>query len=126
MTTVVVPPLPQKEASKPAKGGLFVLFWLIALALWIVAPHIADPLWGAYAIDSGIVFASIGFAALQITSAVALRNTLLLGFLFLGLFALGDFLEITVLSFFLRMFVPFVALLSALYAGLGKVKVWYS
>ncbi|MDO9397249.1 MAG: hypothetical protein Q7T71_11935 [Herbiconiux sp.] len=126
MTTVVVPPLPVKEASKPVKGGLFVLFWLIALALWIIAPNIADPRWGAYAIDSGIVFASIGFAALQITGATALRNTLLLGFLLLGVFALGDFLEITVLSFFLRMFVPLVALLAALYAGVGKVKVWYS
>ncbi|MCS5734991.1 hypothetical protein [Herbiconiux daphne] len=124
--TVVLPESPGKELAKPLKGGVFVLFWLVALALWIIAPHMTDPRWGAFLIDSGIVFASVGFAAQSITWLRPFRNTLAFGFLALGLFALGDFLEITALVYFLRMFVPFVALLSPLYATVGKVKVWYS
>lgn len=126
MTTVLLPEAPHKELPKPLKGGVFVMFWLIALALWIIAPNIADPRLGAFFIDTGIVFASVGFATAQISSMVAFRNTLIAGVAGIAFFALGDFLEITALSYFLRIFVPFVALLSALYAGIGRVKIWYS
>lgn len=125
MTAVVWPEAPVKELNKKIAGAVFVLFWLIALALWIIAPNIADPRLGAYVIDTGLVFASVGFAAPQMFSRRAFGAVLAAAFLALGLFALGDFLEITALSYFLRIFVPFIALLSALYAAAGKLKVWY-
>ncbi|WP_440708649.1 hypothetical protein [Herbiconiux sp. YIM B11900] len=125
MTTVVLPEAPRKELPKPLKGGVFVIFWLIALALWFIAPNIADPRLGAFLIDTGIVFASVGFATAQIGWFVPFRNTLIAGLVAIALFALGDFLVITELSYFLRIFVPFIALLSALYATVGRVKVWH-
>lgn len=126
MTSVVIFESPRKELAKPLKGGVFVLFWLIALALWIIAPNMTDPRWGAYLIDTGIVFASVGFATAAIGFVTPFRNTLLAAFLALGLFALGDFLEITAISYTLRMLVPFLALLASLYAVIGKVRVWYN
>jgi hypothetical protein len=113
-------PLPQKLA-----GAVLVLFWLAALALWIIAPHIEDPRWGAFVIDTGILLASVGFAAPTIGRIKGLGVTLGFAALAWGLFALGDFGDVTALSFFLRMLVPFLALLSAVYALIGKLKVWY-
>ncbi|TAJ49426.1 MAG: hypothetical protein EPO52_03905 [Herbiconiux sp.] len=126
MTAVVLPVRQGKDLSKKVAGGVLVLFWVIALALWIVAPNMTDPRWGAFLIDTGIVFFSVGFAAPQITSAKAFGNTLIAGVVAVAAFAVGDFLEITVLSYMLRMLVPFLALLSALYATVGKIKVWYN
>lgn len=126
MTTVLLPEAPRKELPKPLKGAAFVIFWLIALALWIIAPNIADPRLGAFFIDTGIVFASVGFAATQISGLVPFRNTLIAGVVGIALFAFADFVVITELSYFLRIFVPFIALMSALYATIGRVKVWYN
>lgn len=126
MTTVVLPESPGKELPKPLKGGVFVLFWLIAIALWIIAPNMVDPRWGAFLIDTGIVFASVGFAAPALTWMRPFRNTLIAGIIGIALFALGDFLELTAIVYFLRIFVPFIALLAPLYATIGKVKVWYN
>ncbi|MGA1835448.1 hypothetical protein VD659_00820 [Herbiconiux sp. 11R-BC] len=126
MTTVVLPEPPVKELPKPLKGGVFVLFWVIAIVLWIIAPHIADPRWGALVVDTGLVFASVGFAATAITSLRAFTNSLIAGVLAIALFAVGDLIEITALVYFLRMFVPFLALLAPLYSTVGKIKVWYA
>lgn len=120
------PETPVKQLPKKMAGGVFVLFWLVALALWIIAPHIVDPRWGAFAIDSGIVLASFGFAALQLSSLRVFTNSLIAAVVAIALFAVADFGEITAISYFLRMFVPFIALMSALYATVGKLKVWYN
>ena len=52
-----------RELPKKLAGAVFVLFWLAAIALWIIAPHITDPQWGAFVIDTGLLLASVGFAA---------------------------------------------------------------
>ena len=126
MTTVILPELPAKALPKPLAGAAFVILWLIALALWIIAPNIVDPRLGAFVIDTGIVLASLGFAAPQITSLKVFRNSVIAAVVAVALFAFGDFAEVTAISYFLRMFVPFIALLAALYAFLGKIKVWYN
>lgn len=126
MTTVVLAETPSKTLATPLKGIVFVLFWIIALALWIIAPNMTDPRWGAFLIDAGIVFASVGFAATQVGFVRPLRNSLLAGVVALALFALGDFGEVTVLSYFLRIIVPLLALYAALYAVLARVRVWYN
>jgi hypothetical protein len=110
--------------ATPLKGLMFVLFWLIAIALWIIAPNIHWAELGAFLIDTGIVFASVGFAAPFITWPRPLGNTLVFGVLAIAAFALGDFLDITALVYTLRILVPFVALLAALYSTVNKVKVF--
>jgi hypothetical protein len=114
-----------KPFPKKLAGAVFVLFWLAALALWIIAPHIADPRWGAFVIDTGILLASVGFAAPGISRIKSFGVTLGFAALAWGLFALGDFFDILALSYFLRMFVPLLALLGSLYGLIGKLKVWY-
>ena len=110
--------------ATPIKGLIFVVFWLIAIALWIIAPNIQWALLGGFLVDTGIVFASVGFAAPFITWPRPLRNTLIAGVLAIAVFALGDFLEITVLVYTLRMLVPFIALIAALYGTLNKIKIF--
>lgn len=117
---------PKKLLDRKVQGGVFVLFWLIALALWFTAPWITDPRLGAFLIDTGIVFASVGFAAPGISTVKGFGVTLGFAALALGLFALGDMGEILVISYFLRMLVPFLALLTTIYTAVGKVKVWYN
>jgi hypothetical protein len=110
--------------ATPLKGLIFVVFWLIGIALWIIAPHIAWAPLGAFMIDTGIVFASVGFAAPFITWPVPLRNTMIAGLVAIVAFALGDFLEITALVYTLRILVPFLALLTPLYDTINKIKVF--
>jgi len=125
VTTVVLPEAPRKELPKAAKGGVFVLFWIIAIVLWIIAPNIADPRWGAFIVDTGIVFASVGFAAPGITGSTSFRNTLIAGVIAILLFLWADLSDVLVVVYFLRIFVPFAALLTSVYTMVGKVKVWY-
>ncbi|WP_382304294.1 hypothetical protein [Herbiconiux sp. UC225_62] len=125
MTSVVVHESPRRELPKAAKGGVFVLFWIIAIVLWIIAPNISDPRWGAFVVDTGIVFASVGFAAPGITWTKPFRNTLLAGVVAILLFLWADLNDVQVVVYFLRMFVPFAALLTSVYTLVGKVKVWY-
>jgi hypothetical protein len=126
VTSVQWPEAPVKRLPMKLAGAVFVLFWIAALVLWFIAPHIVDPRLGAFIIDTGIVLASVGFAAPLITSFRAFTNTLIAAVAAVALFALGDFFELTAISFFLRMFVPFLALLASVYFMVGKVKVWYN
>ncbi|MCS5718739.1 hypothetical protein N1027_11405 [Herbiconiux sp. CPCC 205763] len=125
MTSVVVYEAPRKELPRAAKGGVFVLFWIIAIVLWIIAPNITDPRWGAFIVDTGLVFASVGFAAPGITWTKPFRNTLIAGAIAILLFLWADLNEVTVVVYFLRMAVPFAALLTSVYTAAGKLKVWY-
>jgi len=125
VTSVVIHEGPRRELPRAAKGGVFVLFWIIAIVLWIIAPNITDARWGAFVVDTGIVFASVGFAAPGITWTKPFRNTLILGVVAILLFLWADLNEVTVVVYFLRMLVPFAALLTSVYTMAGKLKVWY-
>ena len=114
-----------RELPMKLAGAVFVLFWLAAIALWIIAPHITDPHWGAFVIDTGLLLASVGFAAPFISRLKSLGVTFGFAAIAWGLFALGDFADVTALLYFLRMFVPLLALLAFAYALIGKLKVWY-
>jgi hypothetical protein len=126
VTTVVLPPKPRTRLAAPVKAIVAVLFWVIAIALWVIAPNMTDPRWGAFIVDTGIVFASVGFAAPTITWLTPFRNSLIAGVIAIALFALGDLGEILVLSYLLRILVPLLALYSALYAVVGRVRIWYN
>lgn len=126
MTTVVLPHKRRRPLAAPLKGLVFVAFWAVAIVLWVIAPHIADPRWGAFVIDTGIVLASVGFAAPFITWLKPFGNSLLAAVIAIALFALGDLGEILVLSYMLRILVPLLALYAALYATIARVRIWYS
>jgi hypothetical protein len=115
---------PRQELRKPLAGLVFVVFWVVAIVLWVIASGIADPNTGAFVVDTGIVFFSVGFAALFLQSKRGLWLSFLWGAIGVLFFALGDFGQITPLVYFLRILVPFVALLAPVFRLANSVKVF--
>ena len=101
-----------KDLSKPIGGGLFVLFWAIAIVLWVLVGLFDDPALRGLVADAGIVFASLGTAAPFLQTTRSLTIALGWGAVALGLFALADLGQVTVIVYLLRMFVPLMALLA--------------
>jgi hypothetical protein len=123
--TTVVLPKPRRLLAAPLKGIVFVLFWAVAIVLWVVAPNMTDPRWGALLIDTGLVLASVGFATLFITWLAPFRNSLIAAVAAIALFALADLGEVLALSYTLRMLVPLLALYAAVYWAIARVRIWY-
>jgi hypothetical protein len=105
-------PAPVRDMTKAVGGGLFVLFWAIAIVLWVLVGLFDDPAVRGFVADAGIVFASLGTAAPFLATTRSLKIALGWGAVALGLFALADLAQITVIVYLLRMFVPLVALLA--------------
>jgi hypothetical protein len=105
-------PAPVRDVTKAVGGGLFVLFWAIAIVLWVLVGQFDDPAIRGFVADAGIVFASLGTAAPFLATTRSLKIALGWGAVALGLFALADLAQITVIVYLLRMFVPLVALLA--------------
>jgi hypothetical protein len=115
MTTASAPaktPAPVRDVTKAVGGGLFILFWAIAIVLWVLVGSFDDPAIRGFVADAGIVFASLGTAAPFLATTRSLKIALGWGAVALGLFALADLAQITVIVYLLRMFVPLVALLA--------------
>jgi hypothetical protein len=108
-TTVPVTPStvatasPGKDVSKALGGALFVLFWAVAIVLWVLVGQFDDAGVRGFVADAGIVFASLGTAAPFLATTRSLT---------IALFALADLGHVTVIVYLLRMFVPLVALLA--------------
>lgn len=115
---------PRQQLGKPLAGGVFVLFWIIAIALWSTAFLWPTAAWGAFSIDVGILFASVGFAAPFLQSSRGLQLALIWGLIGVLFFAIGDFLDITPLVYFLRMMGPFLALLAPVYQLSSNFRVF--
>ena len=103
---------PAKDMTKPLGGGLFVLFWAIAIVLWVLVGQFEEPGLRGFVADAGIVFASLGTAAPFLATRRSLVIAVGWGAVALGLFALADLGQVTVIVYLLRMFVPLVALLA--------------
>jgi hypothetical protein len=112
MTTTATT-LPEFRTLMPRRlaGAVLVVFWVIAIVLWSIA-HLFVPHLGAFMIDVGIVFASVGFAAPFTPTKKGFKVGLLLGLLAIAAFALGDFVPLIAVSYFLRVLVPLLALLA--------------
>jgi hypothetical protein len=106
---------PRGELGKPAAGAIFVLFWLIAIAAWIVAGvALGDAgAWQPFLVDVGLLFASIGFAAPFLGSTRAFAWTLVFGVVGVILFAIGEFADITPIVYFVRLLAPFLGVVIA-------------
>jgi hypothetical protein len=100
------------ELEKPVAGLVFVLFWAIAIVAWCFVPHLVGHGLRGFIADTGIIFAAMGFAAPFIATKKGLLTSFGLGALAIGLFAVGDFLDIQLLVYFLRIFAPMLAILT--------------
>ena len=106
---------PKGELDKRIAGAVFVLFWLVAIAAWIVAGVALgnSGAWQPFIVDVGIVIASVGFAAPFLATVKGFGLALLFGLIAVAGFALGDFAHIVPLVYFLRLAVPFFAIVIA-------------
>jgi hypothetical protein len=113
-----------RQPARALGGGLFVIFWIVAIAAWIVGAHLADPASRAFVIDVGIIFACVGFAAPAMTTMRSLVLAMILGVIGIGLFAIADYTHITAMVYTLRMIGPFLALLAHLNRTVGSIRVF--
>ena len=106
---------PKGELDKRIAGAIFVLFWLVAIAAWIIAGVALgnSGAWQPFIVDLGIVIASVGFAAPFLATVKGLGLALLFGLIAVAGFALGDFAQLVPLVYFLRIAVPFFAIVIA-------------
>ncbi|HWU46024.1 MAG TPA: hypothetical protein VN133_04630 [Humibacter sp.] len=106
---------PRQQLTKPIAGGVFVLFWIIAIVLWVFAGVALGNAgaWQPFIVDVGIIFASIGIAALSLATKKGLGLAFLFGVIGVLLFALGDLTHLTPLVYFLRILAPFLAIVVA-------------
>jgi hypothetical protein len=98
--------------GKPLGGALFVLFWAVAIVLWVLVGQFDEHGIRGFVADAGIVFAALGTSAPFLATRRSLAIALGWGAVALGLFALADLSGATVIVYLLRMFVPLVALLA--------------
>ncbi|NNC10556.1 hypothetical protein HII28_01465 [Planctomonas sp. JC2975] len=106
---------PKGELDKRIAGAVFVVFWLVAIAAWIVAGVALGNTgaWQPFVVDVGIVIASVGFAAPFLSTVKGFGLALLFGLIAVVGFAIGDFGHIVPLVYFLRIIVPFFAIVIA-------------
>ncbi|MCU1478963.1 MAG: hypothetical protein JWQ64_3656 [Subtercola sp.] len=110
MANNIVDRAPGRPLPKPLAGLTFVILWVVAIVLWSIAHLVTDPQAGAFVVDTGLVLASVGFAMLFIDFARTAVRALLFGVVGILLFAIGDFGQILVLTYTLRMLIPILAL----------------
>jgi hypothetical protein len=112
------------ELSKPAAGLLFLLFWAIAIVAWCFVPHLIGHGLRGFIADTGIVFAAIGFASPFLVTKKNLRTGLVLSAIGIAFFALGDFVDIQILVYFLRILAPVLALMTPVNKFSNSVKIF--
>lgn len=104
-----------RELVKPLAGLAFVAGWAIGITLWSVSHLAPNAETGAFLVDIGILAVSVGFAALFLKSTNGLVAALVLALVGIALFALGDYLHVTVIVYLLRLLAPLLAVLTAVY-----------
>lgn len=114
----------KKELSKPAAGGVFLLLWVVAIVAWSLSHLAANPAIGALIVDVGIVAASLGFAALFLSTVSAVRSATALAIIAVVLFLVGDLLHVTALVYLLRLLGPFLALLTPLFKVGDNIRIF--
>jgi hypothetical protein len=112
------------ELAKPLAGLVFLLCWAIAIVAWCFVPHLVGHGLRGFIADVGIVFASIGFAAPFLARKKDLAIAFILGAIGIAFFALGDFLNIQVLVYFLRLLGPVLAVMTPVNKLSNSVKIF--
>ena len=121
MSTFTAERIPKldRELGKPIAGAVFVLGWALGIVAWSILGNFADAGLRGFLADLGITAAVIGFSA----PFLANRRSLLVGgawaLVALGLFAIGDFGNVKIIVYTLRILLPLLALLTPLYKALS-------
>jgi hypothetical protein len=104
----------KRELAKPLAGLVFVVFWAVAIVIWVITASgtiTNDPTRG-FLIDIGIVLASVGFSAPFLATVASLRTALLFAVIGVIIFGIAEYTGTTVVIYTLRMGIPFLALLT--------------
>lgn len=112
------------ELPKPLAGLLFVIFWAIAIVAWSLVHGLEGAGLRGFVADVGIIFASLGVAVPFLVTKVNLARALGLGALGIGLFAIGDFLNIQLLVYTLRLLGPTLAIFTPINRVSNAVKIF--
>lgn len=112
------------EVPKLVGRLIFVLFWAIAIALWIFVGNFTDHATRGFIVDLGITFAAVGFSAPFIVTRSGFLAAGILGVIAVGLFAFSGFLGLTGLLYGLRLLVPFFALMMPMNKLLNGIKIF--
>jgi hypothetical protein len=104
-----------RDLTKPITGLVFVLGWAIGITLWSVSHLAPNAETGAFIVDVGILAVSVGFSAPFLKTTNGLLAAVILAIIGIALFAFGDFLNVTVVTYLLRLLAPLLAVLTALY-----------
>jgi hypothetical protein len=101
----VSPPVPKAIA-----GLIFLFFWAIAIVAWYLVNLSTDHGVRGFIADLGIAFASAGTAGLFVKYRSGWVAIMVLTIIGIGLFAVGDLVHILVLTYFLRIIGPVLAI----------------
>ena len=112
------------ELPKPLAGLVFLAFWAVAIVAWCLVPGLVGHGLRGFVADTGIIFASVGFAAPFLATKANLLTAIALGALGIALFAVGDFLNIQLLVYMLRILGPILALLTPINKISNGVKIF--
>jgi hypothetical protein len=104
-----------RDLTKPIAGLVFVLGWAIGITLWSVSHLAPNAQTGAFIVDIGILAVSVGFAAPFLKTTNGLVAAVILALVGIGLFAFGDFVQVPVVTYLLRLLAPLLALLTPVY-----------
>ena len=93
----VSPPVP-----KPLAVFIFLVFWAIAIVAWCLAN--LSNIFGVHGfiVDIGLIFAFAGFAALFVETRRGFFAIFILSLIGVAGFAVGDLLNIQLITYFLR------------------------
>ncbi len=104
-----------RDLAKPIAGLVFVLGWAIGITLWSLSPLAPNAQTGAFVVDIGILAVSVGFAAPFLKTTTGLFAAVILALIGIVLFAFGDFVNVTVITYLLRLLAPLLAVLQPVY-----------
>ncbi|HEX4442736.1 MAG TPA: hypothetical protein VHZ81_04120 [Galbitalea sp.] len=90
------------KVPKPVGVLIFLVFWAIAIVAWCLAN--LSNIFGVHGfiVDIGLIFAFAGFAALFVETRRGFVAILVLSLIGIVGFAVGDLLDIKLITYFLR------------------------
>lgn len=115
----VSPPVP-----RPVGVLIFLVFWAIAIVAWCLAN--LSNIFGVHGfiVDIGLIFAFAGFASLFVETRRGFVAILVFSLIGVAGFAVGDLLDIKLITYFLRILGSAVAFaIVPLNALIGKLRI---
>jgi hypothetical protein len=90
------------KVPKPLAVVIFLVFWAIAIVAWCLAN--LSNIFGVHGfiVDIGLIFAFAGFTALFVETRRGFTAVFALSLVGVALFAVGDLLDIKLITYFVR------------------------